>query len=311
MFFLNSDIDLKKIEKRFDSLMGAMLSDLDIARAAIKKALPDAAQNVFEFSTLKPVDTAFIDRRFKQSFADKVFEAETTDGKGYIGVLVEHQSTADKYMVLRLREYVCQIIRHHLGEGHEHYPVVLPIVIYNGKIKPYPYDTDFYAYFQNPPLAKQLMTAPHALVDLSVMPDEVLLEDKLTAYPFLLMKHIQLQNQWMPIMKQLVKHHVLRYLDSIDKGHIAEKLVYFTQVEAEILPEQRQEFISLIDAQSHDLGEKAMTLFEHAKEQGMQQGMQQGIESIAKNMLHAGEDEKKVQAYTGLPSNLLGKLKRS
>lgn len=208
--------------------MGAMLSDLDIARASIKKALPDTAQNVFDFSTLKPVDTAFIDSQFKQSFADKVFEAETTNGNGYISVLVEHQSTADKYMVLRLREYVCQIIRHHLDKGHEHYPVVLPIVIYNGKIKPYPYGTDFYAYFQNPALAKKLMTAPHALVDLSVMPDEALLKDKLTAYPYLLMKHVLLRSQWMPIMKALVKHRVLKYLESIDKGHIAEKLVYFT-----------------------------------------------------------------------------------
>ena len=50
-----------------------------------------------------------------------------------------------------------------------------------------------------------------------------------------------------------------------------------------------------------------MTLFEHAKEQGMRQG----IESIAKNMLHAGENYKKVQAYTALPSDLLVKLKRS
>ena len=181
-----------------------MLSDLDIARASIKKALPDAAQNVFDFSTLKPVDTAFIDDGFKQSFADKVFEAETVDGKGYISVLVEHQSTADKYMVLRLREYICQIIRHHLDKGHKHYPIVLPIVIYNGKIKPYPYDTDFYSYFQNPLLAKKLMTAPHALVDLSVMPDEALLKDKLTAYPYLLMKHVQFRSQWMPIRVKVI-----------------------------------------------------------------------------------------------------------
>ena len=288
-----------------------MFSDIDIARSSIVDVLPPIVRQYFDFSTLSSSDASFIDNQFRQSFADKVFEAKTINGKGYISIIVEHQSTADKYMVLRLREYICQIIRHHLDKGHKHYPIVLPIVIYNGKIKPYPYDTDFYSYFQNPLLAKKLMTAPHALVDLSVMPDEALLKDKLTAYPYLLMKHVQFRSQWMPIMRQLVKHQVLRYLESIDKGHIAEKLVYFTQAEAEILPEQRQEFVSLIDAQSHELGEKAMTLFEHAKEQGMQQGMQQGIESIAKNMLHAGEDYKKVQDYTGLPSDLLVKLKRS
>ena len=130
-----------KIDKRFDSLFKGMMADIDFARSSISGALPEPTLKHLFLDTLTPTDASFIDDEFKQTHSDKVFEVKTTDGLGYITIICEHQPTADEYMVIRLIEYMCKPLRHHLQRGHKHYPIVIPVLIYNGVQSPYPYST--------------------------------------------------------------------------------------------------------------------------------------------------------------------------
>ena len=256
-------------------------------------------------STLTPLEASFIDDEFRQSHADKVFQVKTSCGKGYVSFIVEHQSTADEYMVIRMIEYMCKAVRYHLQQGNKHYPIVIPLLIYNGTVSPYPFSTDFFEYFTDPRKARELMLKPFPLVDLSTTSDDELLQNPLTAYPFLLMKHVQLNSYWIPIMKRVLAKHILRHLETIGKRHLVQNLLYFTQLEADIPSDQKHEFIGMLRDESKALGDTAMTLFEHAKKEGMQESSY----LIAQNLLKKGLEPSLVSETTGLSSDIIFKLK--
>ncbi len=123
-----------RIDKHHDGLFKQSFSDVDVARAALTDALPQDVLARIDLTTLRLSNASFIDDEFKQSHSDIVYEAQLIGGGvAYISI-IEHQSSADEYMVIRLIEYVCKAIRHHLKQGNKHYPIVVPVVVYNGKL---------------------------------------------------------------------------------------------------------------------------------------------------------------------------------
>ena len=310
-----------KIDKRFDSLFKGMMADIDFARSSISGALPEPTLKHIFLDTLTPTDASFIDDEFKQTHSDKVFEVKTTDGLGYITIICEHQSTADEYMVIRLIEYMCKAIRHHLQRGHKHYPIVIPVLIYNGVQSPYPYSTDFFDYFHDPKLAKELMFKPFPLVDVSHMTDKSLLDNPLTAFPYLLLKHVQFENKFMPVLKRMHQKRIIAQLEKMGKGHLLDMLIQFMYKEAELNNEK--ETSSIISDESTRLGKLAMTLEEtitkkaldkHAPDliaQGEQVGAEKRSLEIAKSMLLESIDENLVAKTTGLAFDVVAQIKQS
>ena len=75
-------------------------------------------------------------RRFQQRFGDIAWrvprrrDAEGTAGPELV-VLIEFQSTVNRHMAQRIRDYA-QMARERLAERHEEPPALLPIVLYNG-----------------------------------------------------------------------------------------------------------------------------------------------------------------------------------
>ena len=66
-----------------------------------------------------------------------------------------------------------RILDHYKAQNLEatHLPMILPLVIYNGKQK-YNVPTSFWELFQNPEIAKEVMAGDYKLVDLTCVPDE-------------------------------------------------------------------------------------------------------------------------------------------
>ena len=89
-----------------------------------------------EFASLERMPASFVTRALDQRHADMLWRIPTTGGCWlYILILLEFQSTIDRRMALRMMEYTAAIWKRleadDLGPGGE-YPVVLPVVIYNG-----------------------------------------------------------------------------------------------------------------------------------------------------------------------------------
>ncbi len=90
-----------------------------------------------DFSTLERLPASFVTEHLGQRHADMVWRIQTTKAQWlYVLVLLEFQSTIDRRMALRMTDYTIRVLRglsrDELGSRGE-YPVVLPIVVYNGE----------------------------------------------------------------------------------------------------------------------------------------------------------------------------------
>jgi hypothetical protein len=95
-----------------------------------------------DFSTLERVDRSFVSDDLRARHGDLVWRLRWrsgTEGGGwlYLYLLLEFQSTSDHFMAVRLLTYVGllleQIIRAERLKPGDALPVVLPLVLYNGK----------------------------------------------------------------------------------------------------------------------------------------------------------------------------------
>ena len=119
-----------------DRLFRAVFSDVSEAASLLQNALPDAIRHSFDWTTLSRREGTFIDAELRQSETDLLYQVEhlETGQPMSVYVLLEHQSSPDPWMRLRLLRYCCRIWEADLGgesERPELRPIV-PIVFYQG-----------------------------------------------------------------------------------------------------------------------------------------------------------------------------------
>lgn len=175
-----------------DAIFRQFLSQPDIARDFMALHLPAALRDICALETLKLESGSFVEDDLRQYFSDVLYSLKTRDGSdGYIHVLIEHQSAPDKHMAFRLLRYAVAAMQRHLEAGHKVLPLVIPMLFYTGKRTPYPYSTNWLQGFADPPLAGKLYTADFPLVDITVIPDEEIMQHRSMAALTLLQKHIR------------------------------------------------------------------------------------------------------------------------
>ncbi len=94
-------------------------------------------------------------------------------------------------MAFRLMRYAIAAMQRHLDAGHDTLPLVVPILFYHGPESPWPYSLNWHNMFVKPDMAKALYSREFALVDLTIMPDNQLLQHRRIAMLELLQKHIR------------------------------------------------------------------------------------------------------------------------
>ena len=99
------------------------------------------------FSELKLIERSFLADNLEELVADLVFRVPFRDESGtdelFIYILVEHQSTVDTKMAMRVLSYMINIlalqrrewIANNVPESERHYAPVIPIVFYTGEQK--------------------------------------------------------------------------------------------------------------------------------------------------------------------------------
>jgi predicted transposase/invertase (TIGR01784 family) len=90
-----------------------------------------------DFSTLERVADSFISDDFREREDDVIWRVRWGERWLYLYLLIEFQSTVDRFMAVRLLTYIGllyqDILRAHRPGRHEYLPPVLPIVLYNGE----------------------------------------------------------------------------------------------------------------------------------------------------------------------------------
>ena len=89
-----------------DALVRRVLGDLDAARAWLQARLPADTTQHLDLATLQLQPGTFVDEELRRAETDVLFEVRHESGwPVFVYLLVEHQSTVDFWLRLRLLRY--------------------------------------------------------------------------------------------------------------------------------------------------------------------------------------------------------------
>lgn len=289
-----------------DAAFKGFMTQVDSAKDFFDIHLPEHIKSLCDFSTLTLTNSSFIDKQLRSRLSDVLYSVQTSEGEGYIYLLVEHQSTPDKLMAWRLMHYAFLAMNQHFQQGHKTLPLVVPVLFYHGGRSPYPYSQLWTDCFPLPDIANELYTQVFPLVDVTVIDDNDLVNHRKVAVMELAMKHKDLRDEFdrvIPLLAQALNQQynsdndiitILNYLfialDSPNFEHIVQQLSEQA--------DKHQEVIVNIAQRLQDKGEKIG--WEKGREEGREEGMREAKIMMARNLLKNGISLELIIESTGL-----------
>ena len=89
-----------------------------------------------DFSTLERLDKSFVTEKFQEKESDIIYKVNFKGNEIYIYLLIEFQSTVDKFMSLRILRYILEFYDFlSQNDKFTKLPAVFPILLYNGEDK--------------------------------------------------------------------------------------------------------------------------------------------------------------------------------
>lgn len=235
---------------------------------------------------------------------------ETSEGEGYIYVVIEHQSRPDVHMAFRLMRYAIAAMQSHLDAGHARLPLVVPMLFYHGVDTPYPFSLCWLDEFDNPLLARQLYLSAFPLVDITVIPDEEIMQHRRIALLELIQKHIR-QRDLLGLVDNLATLLVtgsandsqlkalFNYL-LIQHGH-KPRFGRFMRKLAQQVPEHKESTMNIVEKIRRAGERKGLRKgMERGHEKGLAEGRREEAQRIAHSMLADGLPRELIVRITGL-----------
>ncbi|WP_192034008.1 Rpn family recombination-promoting nuclease/putative transposase [Pantoea agglomerans] len=297
-----------------DATFRQFLSQPDIARDFMELHLPAELRAICDLSTLKLESGSFVEDDLRQYFSDILYSLKTSNGDGYIHVLVEHQSTPDRHMAFRLMRYAVAAMHRHLEAGHKQLPLVIPVLFYTGKRSPYPYSIRWLDEFEDPSLAENLYGSTFPLVDVTVIPDEEIMGHRSMAALTLLQKHIH-QRDIATLTDRLATLLMADYLSSpqvtalihylLQAGESADSEAFVREL-AQRVPQHGDALMTIAQQLEQKGIEKGIQLGE---QRGIEKGRNEGKVEVARTMLQNGIDRNTVMKMTGLSEDELSQIR--
>ncbi|MCW2474434.1 Rpn family recombination-promoting nuclease/putative transposase [Candidatus Symbiopectobacterium sp. NZEC151] len=285
-----------------DATFKQFLTNSDTARDFMQLHLPGELRELCDLTTLKLESGSFIEDDLRAYFSDVLYSVKTRVGEGYIHVLIEHQSSADKHMAFRLMRYAIAAMQKYLDAKHKTLPLVIPILFYAGSTSPYPYSTNWLAGFDYPDVAERLYSKPFPLVDVTVIPDDEIMEHRSMAALTLLQKHIR-QRDLAELMDRLVTLLLAGYMTRQQTI----SLVNYMVEAGDALDVEAFVFELAHRVPQHE--EELMTIAQRLEQKGMEKGGREAMLKVIRNMRQNGMDDAAVMKLTGLTKEELAKLR--
>ena len=300
-----------------DAIFKTFLNHPATARDFLRLHLPASLQKLCDLKTLQLESGSFIEDDLRAYYSDVLWSLKTREGDGYIYTIIEHQSTADTHMAFRLMRYAIAVMHRHLATGHKKLPLVIPMLFYHGTASPYPYSLCWLDEFDDPKAARQLYTAAFPLIDITVVPDDEIMQHRRMALLELIQKHIR-KRDLMGLVEKLailiIKGHandsqlkaLFNYLMQVgDTAHFTE----FLHEVAERLPQHKEKLMTIAERLRQEghlngLQEGHMKGLQEGLQEGLQTGLQQGKREealrIASTLQADGIDPLTIFRITGL-----------
>ena len=259
----------EEIHHPHDLMVRAVLSDLAEASSFLQAHLPEEVSRTLNWSTLKLLEGSFVDEDLRGSEADLLYEVEQVSGEDsvWIYVLLEHQSTPDRWMRLRLLKYCCRIwdLSFRDQPDQRDLRAIVPLVFYQGE-RSWSYSSEFADLF-----AESVRHWPgtprfsHGLIDQSGMqPDEVRGELKARIMQLVMMAAYHPALAWM--------ERVARLLDSLaslpPSGGINYVRIFVLYILSTQEPEAALSFREMLQRHAPEVGDDLMTYAQELLEKG-------------------------------------------
>ncbi|MBU2675276.1 MULTISPECIES: Rpn family recombination-promoting nuclease/putative transposase [Hafnia] len=301
-----------------DATFRQFLTQPEIARDFMEIHLPAELRAICDLSTLKLESGSFVEDDLRQYFSDVLYSVETVEGTGYVHVLIEHQSSPDIHMAFRMTRYAIAAMQRHLDAGHKKLPLVIPILFYVGKRSPYPYTTRWLDEFDDPTLAANVYGGAYPLVDVTVIPDDEIMDHRSMAALTLLQKHIH-QRDIATLTDRLVTLLMADYLSS---PQVIALIHYLVQAGESA---DSEAFVRELAQRVPQHGDALMTIAQQLEQKGIEKGRMEGIQigeekgryegklegklEVARTMLQNGLDRGTVMKMTGLTADELEQIR--
>ena len=293
-----------------DALFKTFLTHPDTARDFMEIHLPKDLRELCDLDSLKLESASFVDEKLRALHSDILWSVKTREGDGYIYVVIEHQSREDIHMAFRLMRYSMAVMQRHIEHDKRRpLPLVIPMLFYHGSRSPYPWSLCWLDEFAAPTTARKLYSAAFPLVDVTVVPDDEIVQHRRVALLELIQKHIR-QRDLAELQPMLITLLAQGYLT---ENQINTLISYMLQAGT---TEKPGPLIRDLAKQSPRHKELLMTIAEWLEEKGRKQGQQEGEQegreaatrSIAARMLARGLERQTVQELTGLSDEELAAL---
>lgn len=280
-----------------DAVFRQMLMHQAVAKDFLQLYLPAPFLAICELDSLQLVSGSFVEEDLRASYSDILYSLRTRHGPGYVYALIEHQSTPDKLMAFRLLRYALAAMQRHLDAGHDTLPLVVPILFYQGEATPYPLSMCWFDMFYSPELARRVYNSPFPLVDITITPDDEIMQHRRIAILELLQKHIR-QRDLMLLLEQLVT--------LIDEGYTSgSQLVAMQNYMLQRGHTEQADLFYGVLRDRETGGESMMTLAQWFEEKGIEKGIQQGRQEVsqefAQRLLSKGMSREDVAEMANLP----------
>lgn len=295
-----------------DALFKRFLSHQSIARQFLEIHLPPRLLQRCDLDTLQLIPTTFIERDLSALYSDVLMSMKMEGGEGYIYALIEHQSSPDKFMTLRMMRYTIAAMQRHIDEGHSELPIVVPMLFYHGKTSPYPYTMDWLSSFRDRELATQIFCQPFPLVDVTVLPDEQIMTHRGVARLEMAHKIVRLRD----LLENIDPMATLLAVDYNDDLSI--DVIFYLLRHGDT--DDQEKVIDILMQGKPQLKEQIMTIEQQwrlesrleGRQEGLQEGRMEGLQEsrleIARNMLAEKLDLKTISKVTGLSAGELQQL---
>ena len=211
-------------------------------------------------------------------------------------------------MAFRLMRYSMAVMQRHIEHDKRRpLPLVIPMLFYHGSRSPYPWSLCWLDEFADPTTARKLYTAAFPLVDVTVVPDDEIVQHRRVALLELIQKHIR-QRDLMGLIDQLV---ILLVTECANDSQITALLNYILLTGDEA---RFNEFISEITRRLPQQRERIMTIAERIHNDGwllgMEKGKEEGEQRLLRLLLQNGADPEWIQRYTGLSAEQMQALEQ-
>ena len=300
-----------------DAVFKQFLMHAETARDFLEIHLPVELRELCDLNTLHLESGSFIEESLKGHSTDVLYSVQMQGNPGYLHVVIEHQSKPDKKMAFRMMRYSIAAMHRHLEADHDKLPLVVPILFYQGEATPYPLSMCWFDMFYSPELARRVYNSPFPLVDITITPDDEIMQHRRIAILELLQKHIR-QRDLSDITESLAAVVMLGYTNRrqlrmlfhymLQYGNTAEPGVFLRRL-ARRLPQYEETLMSIAQKLKQE-GRQQGRL--EGREEGHLEGLQEGSRRealrIAGSMLQNGLDKEMVQKITGLSADELQPL---